>query len=274
LNIKLIATDLDGTLLNKSTTITQRNIDALKAASDKGILIVPATGRLFEGIPECVRTLPFLSYSINVNGSTIYDYKKKDYVYSIGMKPETAVKILDYIDDYDILYDAYINEWGYMGKEHLALAHTCIPEPFLTLVRTYRKPVDNLKEHILEMNMPVEKVQLFNSNKGVIGDIFDDIKEKFKDEVDVTSSLENNIEICDINANKGKTLLKLAEMIGIKPEEIMAFGDGGNDISMLESVGFGVAMGNARDKVKAAAKYVTDDSLNDGVAAAIEKFIL
>ena len=271
--IKLIATDLDGTLLSNNKTISEYTKNTLRKAAERGVYIVPITGRLFEGIPEDVRTLDFLKYSINVNGSTIYDYEKKEFVYSIGMTPETALRVIDFVEQYDIIYDAYIDEWGYMSFEAKKAAEKIIPEPFLTLIKLYRKPVEDLREFITTFGKPVEKIQLFSDNSDVVKEVFDAVREKFP-EVDATSSLENNIEVCDINANKGKTLLRLADMLGIKPSEIMALGDGGNDIEMLKLVGLPIAPENARDQVKAVCKDITASCNEDGVAKAIEKYIL
>ena len=93
-------------------------------------------------------------------------------------------------------------------------------------------------------------------------------------EVLVTSSLPNNLEINAVGADKGGALLRLAELLGIRREETMAFGDGENDMSMLRMAGLGVAMENAEDHVKAAADYVTVTNNEAGVAAALRKFVL
>ena len=112
--------------------------------------------------------------------------------------------------------------------------------------------------------------------------LFADMKEREQawqelkqfDSLELVASLKYNIEINAAGVNKGKGLLELGEILGISREEIMAFGDGDNDIAMLREVGFGVAMQNADEEVKAVADYVTGSNDEDGVAKAIARFVL
>jgi len=272
-NIKLIALDMDDTLLNTEKHLSKRNEEALYKAAAKGIQIVPATGRLYDAIPEEVRNLEFINYAITVNGSSIYDVKKKEYLCNIAFPIDEATEIMSYIETLPIIYDCYIDGHGYMNQEMYDTAKEWVPEPFLTLVIKFRTPVPEIKQFIKEFGRPIQKIQLFVNERDKMRSLYDQISEKFP-RADVTSSMENNIEICTKEANKGFTLMKLADMLGIAHEDTMAFGDGGNDVIMMKMAGFGVAMGNGIDAVKQNAKYITDRCDDDGVATAIEKFIL
>ena len=142
----------------------------------------------------------------------------------------------------------------------------------LDLVRKTRKPVQDNIAYIKEKRVPADKINMFF--------IEEDARVRMRKTLAeipgilVTSSLSNNLEINATGANKGDALLQLAEYLGIKQEETMAFGDGENDITMLRTAGIGVAMGNAEPSVKAAADYVTVTNNEAGVAAAIRKFVL
>ncbi|MCQ2553634.1 MAG: Cof-type HAD-IIB family hydrolase [Clostridia bacterium] len=272
-NIKLIALDMDDTLLNTDKELSERNYQALKKAAEKGVYIVPATGRLYDAIPDPVRNLDFIKYAITVNGCSIYDVEKTEYLCNVAMDIEEAYKVMDYLDTLPLIYDCYIDGTGFMTASMFYDAENYVPEPFLTLVKKFRQPVPVLKDFIREHKRPVQKIQMFIPKPEDIKGIFADLKEKFPNN-QITSSLKNNIELCHEKADKGYTLLKLAEMLGIKQEETMALGDGGNDVGMISKAGFGVAMENGLPELKAVAKYVTDTCNNDGVAKAIEKFVL
>lgn len=272
-NIKLIALDMDDTLLNEEKRLTKRNEEALRKAAEKGIQIVPATGRLYDAIPEEVRNLEFINYAITVNGSSIYDVRKGEYLCNVAIPIERACEIMSYVETLPVIYDCYIDGHGYMNQSMYDISPQWVPEPFLTLVLKYRTPVPEIKQFIKDFKRPVQKIQLFVQQRDKLQFIYDSVKEHFP-QTDVTSSMENNIEICDINANKGFALHRLADLLGIAHEDTMAFGDGGNDVVMMKMAGFGIAMANGIDEVKNNAKYVTGDCNDSGVAQAIEKFIL
>lgn len=272
-NIKIIALDMDDTLLNSEKHLSSHNKEALQKASELGIQIVPATGRLYNAIPDEVRELDFINYAIVVNGASIYDVKKQQYISETAISIEKACEIMAYAETLPLIFDTYIDGQGFMNQSMYETAKEWVPEPFLTLVKKFRKPVPEIKQFIKEFGRPIQKIQLFINQQDKVKEIYDDMKSRFP-ETDVTSSMENNIEICDKNATKGIALLKLADLLGIDHKDTMAFGDGGNDVSMIKMAGFGVAMDNATDNVKQVAKYITLNCNEDGVADAIEKFIL
>ena len=139
-------------------------------------------------------------------------------------------------------------------------------------LRESRVPVPNVREKLQQVNQQVDKVQALFKNREEKEQAFLEIKQIPGTEP--TGALENNIEVNASGVNKGLGLLKLGELLGIERDEIMACGDGMNDLEMLKEVGFGVAMENAVQPVKDAADYITDSNENDGVAKAIEKFAL
>lgn len=275
MTIKLIATDLDGTFVDDRKNMIDENIQALAACAERGIQIVPATGRTIIGIPDELKNLPGVRYAITVNGAVVVDLKTEEVISSCLLKAETAVKIMELVRDCedDIMYDAYVGGIGYTRQSFWDnLAHYVPNQGIHDLVRKTRKPVPDNIEYIRENCEYVDKINLFFVKeearvrmRNVLADI---------PGILVSSSLSNNLEINAAGADKGNALIRLAAHLGIRQEETMAFGDGENDISMIRMAGFGVAMENAEECVKAVADHITVTNNEAGVAAAIRKFVL
>lgn len=271
--IKMIGLDCDGTLLNDRKELTPYSRKVLLKAIEQGIVVLAATGRPASGIPKEVRELPGIRYALTANGARIVDLKENKILYEATMPFETAVRILDVFAKYDTYKEAFIGETGFTNAKDLANAedYGLIPG-MIQYLRESRVPIPNVREKLLQMQKPVDKVQALFKNREEKEQAFLEVWEIPGTEP--TGALENNIEVNAYGVNKGLGLLKLGELLGITREEIMACGDGMNDLEMLREVGFGVAMENAVQPVKDAADYVTDSNENDGVAKAIVKFAL
>lgn len=271
--IKMIGLDCDGTLLNDRKELTPYSRKVLLKAIEQGIVVLAATGRPASGIPKEVRELPGIRYALTANGARILDLEENKILYEATMPFETAVRILDVFAKYDTYKEAFIGETGYTNAKDLANAedYGLIPG-MIQYLRESRVPIPNVREKLLQMQKPVDKVQALFKNREEKEQAFLEVREIPGTEP--TGALENNIEVNAYGVNKGLGLLKLGELLGITREEIMACGDGMNDLEMLREVGFGVAMENAVQPVKDAADYVTDSNENDGVAKAIVKFAL
>ena len=272
--MKLIAFDLDGTLLDDGKNIPSRNLRALEAAAEKGIYIVPATGRIYAGIPENLRRLPFLRYFITVNGAMVYDAAEDRTLHRAEIPAETALQVLDYADTQPVIYDCYKDNRGYMTRWMYDAAEDYVTIPgILELVKTLRIPVESLPDTIRRLNEPVQKLQLYVKDPAIRAELRTELARRFPD-IAVTSALPFNIEINSREADKGRALAALCAVLGIDRKDSMAFGDGSNDVAMLRTAGLGVAMANADEEAKRAAAYITGSNNDAGVAAAIEKFVL
>lgn len=273
-DIKLIALDLDGTLLNSDKQLSRANADALARAAARGVQIVPTTGRFFTGMPEVIRALEFLQYAITINGAAVYDVRRKTDIARAELPLAQAVEIMRYLDTLPVIYDCYMDNWGWIARQMQLRAVDFAPNVhYLRMIRELRTPVDDLKEYLLQQGRDVQKVQLFTRDPGLRLALLEQLEGKFSG-IAVSSSVPNNIEINNAHANKGEALGKLAAHLGLTLAQTMAFGDGLNDLSMLRAAGVGVAMENACDEAKQAADYVTASCDDDGVAAAIERFCL
>ena len=270
-DIKLIALDLDGTLLNSDKALTPRSRNALKAASERGIEIVPATGRFYRGIPAAVRELPFVRYAITINGAQVLDAKTDETIYSADIPTDEAIAFFQYLDTLPVIYDCYIDGWAYMTasmRERVSEYHML---PFqIQMMRELRTPVPELKAHLRAGHYRPQKMQLFAADPSFRDKLLKALTEKYP-QFAVSTSLPNNIEINSRDADKGRALLALAEKLGIRQEQTMAFGDGLNDLAMLRAAGTGVAMANGHADVIAAADRVAGDCDADGAAKVIEE---
>lgn len=263
---KIIALDLDGTLLNSRKELSEVNKQALRNAANNGVEIVPTTGRFYLGIPEIIRKLDFVNYVITVNGAQVCDIRKNEIVYSAEIPYLRALEIINYIDALPVIYDCFIDDWGWMTRSmYLAAEQYTKSDQTLKMIRSLRNPVDDLKAYIFKRQKPIQKIQMFFKNEAIRLQMLQILPEKYPD-MAITSSIVNNIEINCMEANKGKALLALCQNLHIPIEESIAFGDGLNDISMLRMAGTGIAMGNASDEVKSAADYTADSCDDDGVA--------
>lgn len=271
--IKMIGLDMDGTLLTTDKMVTAYTKQVLQKALAQGIEVVLSTGRSITGIPKELLEMPGMKYAVTINGARIIDLQKDEVIYENTLSMETALKLLDIVSEYDAIQEAFIDSVCYSTKAKLAHANDYFLHPSIAeYVLKSRTPVDDVKATVLEKKRSVDKVNgMFRTAE--------DKKSSYEllskvPGVVIVSSLGNNWEINAEGTDKGNAMLKLGELLGIQREEIMACGDGMNDIAMLRAVGLGVAMENADPEVKEAADYITVSNDEDGVAKAIEKFAL
>ena len=272
-DIRIIALDLDGTLLDSDKNLSEANRAALAAAAAKGILVVPTTGRFFGMMPPAVRDLPFVRYAITVNGAQVYDRETDTAIVREELPLEQALAIMRYLDGFDVIYDCYQDNWGRMTRAMQEKAEEYAQCPhYVKMIREFRKPYPDLKEYLAEQGRDVQKIMLFARDPAVRDRILADIQTHF-DNLAVSTSTFNNLEINTATAHKGRAIERFAAHFGWTLANCMAFGDGLNDLTMVRMAGTGVAMANAAPEVLAAADYVTLSNDDDGVAAALRHFL-
>ena len=273
MDIRLIAVDLDGTLLNSQKELTPRTKEALTRAAEKGVHIVPATGRTFGGVPEIVRSLPFVRYGICINGGSVWDAQIDGAIHTAEIPYERAEEIFDYVEQFHTMYDCYVDGWGKSDRKFFDHLLDYVDEDVVKIIKATRSPVDDFRGYIRSLGHDIQKIILFFRDLEVHDRMIEKIRADLPD-MAVTAALPCNIELNNKDANKGAALRILCEHLGFGPEQAMAFGDGGNDQSMIETAGLGVVMANGVPELKAAADYITLSNDEDGVASAIEKFVL
>lgn len=265
---RILVLDLDGTLTNQKKEITEHTRETLIRAQEAGVKIVLASGRPTYGIMPLARQLElekYEGYILAYNGGQIIDCKTGELMYENVLDPavypylyecakSNGFQILSYKDEYIISEDA----------ENKYVKH----EAFLN--RMQSKTVANFLDVI---NFPVAKC-LIVGDPEPLAKLEVVMKKKLEDKMNVFRSEPFFLELVPKGIDKARCLSVLLQKLGMTPEEMMACGDGFNDLSMIEYAGMGVAMANAQEVVKKAANYITLSNEEDGVAYAVEKFIL
>ena len=276
---RIVALDLDGTLLDSRKCLSEANRCALASAAAHGALVVPTTGRFFGMMPAAIRDLPFVRYAITINGAQVYDRERDTAIVREEIPLAMACEVMAFLDDYDVIYDCYRNNWGWMNEAFKAkAADYATDEHYLKMIAEFRRGVDELKTHLVATAAEgdVQKIMLFTRRDSPLGQaahLAEELAVRFP-QLKVTSSTWNNLEINIRSAHKGRALQRFAEAMGMTLDDCIAFGDGANDLSMIEAAGTGVAMANACKEVLAAADWVTSSNDEDGVAKALRHFNL
>ena len=273
--IRLIGLDLDGTLLNNKKQINLLDEDRIKKAMEKGIIVVPVTGRPQKGIPNNIEKLFHSSYMITSNGAVTTDVKLQKNIDSAYLSSKKVLDIVELIQRQkeDIKVEIFADGIGYVQKKQLDIIKELYRGTHLEYYfHVSRIPVNNINSLIVSRNDDIAEISIMTESIA--------IKNKIQkllagfEEIKITSSVQTDLEINATNAGKGLALLRLAKRLGIHNSEIMACGDSGNDIEMLQTVEIAVAMGNATEEVKKVADYITLSNEENGVAYAIDRFIL
>lgn len=271
---KLLAFDLDGTLMNSKNELTLRTQEALQKAHAAGVLIVPATGRLYASMPAPLLQMPFIRYAITLNGAQVCDVQADAVISRAEVPLATALQVLEYLDQYPVYYDCYAGSRGWVTQsmrdhatDYIVGAHP------LHMVRDFRTPVDELKAFLRQRGESVQKLQMYTKDDALRERVMADLAVRFPT-LSISASLSCNIEINDRHANKGEALEKLAAHLRLPLADVMALGDGRNDLRLLQTAGLGVAMANAHPDVLAVADAQTASCDEDGAALAIERWCL
>ncbi len=271
-DIRLAAFDLDNTLLDSQKGLSERTRRALMRCEAEGIEIVPCTGRILKGFPDCIKEFPGIHYVITLNGGKVEDLINDRVIDEKKLPYGTAVGLMRGIRDFHVMYDCYVDEQGYAESRFLDhLEDYDVPDTLRQMFAVTRKPVPDLIAFLEEMKRPVDKVNFNFNDYDLRARVKDELSSR--DDIEVSSSFINNLEINAKGATKGQGLLTLAAYLGIDPAQTIGFGDGLNDLSMIKAAGTGVAMANAIDEVKEAADLITLTNDEDGVAVALEEIL-
>ncbi len=269
--IKLIGLDLDGTVLNADKKITDKNREALERCREKGIHIVPVTGRPYSGIYEEYKRDLNCDYTISTNGAAVTEVETDRRIISHTMNEKTCYNLMDILRNFDCYFGVFCDGYGYLEeKNYRNELNKFKNTPLYEYVKRTRRIADDYYK-LLSRRKECDNIYVIAENTFIREKICDSIKNV--DDIYFTCSDYNDVEIGG-NCSKGSTLQELARKLGIKSSEIMAIGDSGNDYKMLESAGLSVAMENADNRIKEISDFVTKSCEESGVAFAIEKFVL
>lgn len=266
---KLIAIDMDGTLLNSENKISQRTKNAIKNAQEMGVHIVIATGRILKSALYYADKLNLKTPLVACNGAVVVD-KSRSVISEKALskdKIRNMIKLAKREEVYFHFYDKNSFYSDIRSEEVLEFYSEGNEETQIDLV-VFKDIEDIIENH----DLSVYKF-LFVDNKD---EKLKGLREKIDkvENISISSSWINNIEVMEEGVSKGRAVEDLCKKLNISPEEVIAIGDNGNDLSMIRFAGLGVAMENGIKRIKEESDYITSSNDNDGVAKVIEKFIL
>lgn len=261
---KLIAVDLDDTLLNNECIISEENKQAIKYATEKGVIFTIATGRVTKAAVSYAKELNLNVPIITFQGATIHNPIDKTNLYKEHLNIDKIKNIIELAQQNDIHCNLYDNDSIFIRKENKW------SEYYKTLS----------KGMLLKAVGDLNNIDIISTPKMILIDDVEKISQIRRmvenlniDGINIFTSKPNFLEITSANATKGHALKHYADMFNIKQDEIIAIGDSFNDLTMLEFAGLGICMDNGRPGVKEKADYITSSNEENGVAKAIYEFI-
>lgn len=288
--LKLVAIDLDGTMLNQYGIVTQKTKNSIKKAQENGLEIMIASGRPIDSVKTISKEIGSENYFISGNGSIIYDIKKDEIIYENVLKKQKALEIIKICEENSIFYNVYTEKEIiaknlqynvlYYHKENLTKSEED---------KTHVNIVEDIYDYIEKTDSKVLKVMICDKHQTIFNAIMRKLKEVDDIEVLEVSHMSRKIirqgteeipieyfytEISAKNVDKWTALEFLKEKLQISSDEIVAIGDNVNDKKMIEKSGYGIAMGQSAQQIKEIADYVTDSNVDDGVANALDKLVL
>lgn len=283
--IKLIASDMDGTLLNSDHIISKENLEAIKKAQEMGVHFAIATGRIYDDVEPFLKENGMKCECIVMNGA---EYRDKDgnVLETIDIDKNKAAEIFDMIKDNELSAEIYTSKGLYtIDTKDKALIQTAYRIQAFNPGTSFEEAVEMAKEHphftnlnyitdleeFLKSDIRIGKFVAFYNNEETTRKV-KSILESING-LAVASTFTKNVEINNIDAQKGFILTKVAKKMGIKKDEVMVIGDSFNDYSMFTEFPVSFAMENGMPEIKKIAKYITDTNDNSGVAKAIYKIL-
>ena len=264
---KLIALDMDGTLLREDKTISSITQEEKQKAKEKGVKIVLASGRPVEGIQRYLEQLNLISgedFVVSYNGAIVQNTKTKEIV------SRTVLKGTDLHELYALSQELGVNIHAFSQEGCITpkLTKYSILEGEINGIPVVVKNYDEIKdsEEIIKIMM-VEEPE-------ILQEAINNLPEYLYEKYTIVRSAPFFLEFLNKEVNKGVGVEALANSLGIKREEVICMGDAGNDEHMIRYAGLGVAMGNAFEEIKAVADFVTKSNNEDGVAYVIDQFVL
>lgn len=264
-NIKMLALDIDGTIMNKQFQISENVKNAISKAQNAGVKVVIATGRMHSATVPIAKALNITTPLVTYQGSLIKEYKTSDKtLIHYQIEHNHAVMILDELKNKQLQANVYLNDELFVENE-------------TPIVKEYAEkryiPCNKVDSFAKMKDFKPTKILVIDESPDKIGAITDYLEKKYNNILNIERSTPIYCEIVNKKASKGNALLYLAKIWGFDPSEIMAIGDHDNDIDMIKIAGIGIAMGNATEKMKQQANYITSSIDEDGTAKAIDKFI-
>lgn len=283
---KLVAIDLDGTMLNQYGVVTERTKKAIERVQKKGIEVIIASGRPMDSIKTIAKEIKSEKYFISGNGAIIYDIQNNEIIYENTLKKQKTLDIIKICEENSIYYNIYTEKEIiaksfqynvlYYHKENLNKGEDN---------KTHINIIDNIYDYINNRDEKIVKITICDKNQIIFNSIIRKLKEIEEVEVLETSHMSRKMirqgtvdvpieyfytEVSNKDVDKWNAIEFLKEKMQIRTEEIVAIGDNLNDKKMIENAGLGIAMGESTPVIKQIANKITSSNSEDGVAQILE----
>lgn len=277
MNIKAIALDIDGTLTNDQKVITPRTKETLMRAQKAGITLILASGRPIQGLRRLAHELELDSHHgmlIAYNGSEVRDASSGELLFNQAISVEDARAVLEHVRSFDVIPMLVDGDRLYVEDAYdCTILHRGKPK---NIIKDERDACD-LRLHevrsLLDWCITPQNKILTAGTDTYLQEHYRAMEAPFVGRLSCMFTADFYFEYTACNVNKGNALLHALPERGIDPSELVAFGDGQNDLPMLKLAGMGVAMANANDEVKAGANMVAGSNNDDGIAAALDQLL-
>lgn len=267
---QLLATDLDGTLLNAKKEISSENIKAINRALEMGKHVIFSTGRALGEVEQFFPLFPTMRYVLCESGGLLYDRQEKRVISRQVLDPAITLEVLRYAEPRDIMIQVMMEGESIISKKNIALLEHYRNEYLREHFSHHVHLVDDVVAYCRSGNYLVEKICLYHPDTTARVQTLERLQH-----LDLTAAFSErtSLELTPIGVDKGKGLRKLCEELHIPMEQVIAVGDAPNDLAVLQTAGLALAVGNASEEVKQVCHAVVADNEHNGVKEAIEHWL-
>lgn len=270
-NFKLIAFDMDGTLLDSRKRVSEKTVEALKCAADSGIVTAVATGRCLAEVRDYFDSLPGVKFLVCSSGAAVYDARNLKLLGGNLIEESLVQKCLKLSEPEDVMVHI-LTEKSIVDFADVERMEAFKMEPFRELYERVATKVKGIREFYAAAPFPVEKLNFYHTSSAARART----RTRFSGlDLEMFDAAEgNSLECSKRGVTKASGMEILCNFLKIPMRSVIAVGDSDNDLELLNAAGFAIAMGNSNERVKAACNAVVGDCDHDGCAEAIEKFVL
>lgn len=272
-SIEMIALDLDGTTLDSKGHLRTETKDALQKAVERGIHVVVATGRVYSALPKDIFGIEGIQYIITSNGARITRLADMKILFKSNLDSAAVETIARILSKEDYMVEVFTDGSAFVEKDIFDnIEKYGLSEKHTNYIKNTRNPRENIFQFLLDNKEEIENINInFWSQDDRMA-----MRKRMEELgiVTVTTSFDHNIELGGLSTSKAAALKALCEILNVNTEKMMACGDSPNDIEMLKLAGLPIAVGNAKDEVKACAKAIVGTNDENGVAEAVYRFAL
>ncbi|MBK5072671.1 HAD family hydrolase [Budviciaceae bacterium CWB-B4] len=266
MSLKMVVTDLDGTLLTSTDRLTQASVNAFVSLKQQGILPVVATGRMLSEAQFAVEGIGATNYFMGMNGAQTVNLQTQETIYQKTLDLTTAQTLTDILDELGVFYQIYSHTSVYTRQHWLSdMSASGMKAEYIRRFASSILPFSQVDElgavKMFVICKDADKQQVMRERLAALESVI------------LVSSYPNYFEILPKGLNKGDALLRLCSHLGIALHEVAAIGDSDNDIEILSQAGVAIAMGNAYQRVKEVADHIAPSNDDDGVAYALTHII-